>query len=565
MFADSLASGFAGRRPLTPLDTIVPEETWWKSLCSSFCVDFDNIRWHGRPWCAFRDGKLAAILSCLCLPFRVLSRATGMQLNPTSFQQLGIIYFYVLLCFTVVFNLVEFKMTDDKSANNETPAHEARQYFVIVCMFLAIVAMLCLRLFTHRGVQYEQNDDAPLRIFLQGGLHLFGVVSMGHAVCEAINDFHCKHIIAAIVQCTKALYIVSQVLFLNRFYRARFPRDSSVLVRIALPHLLVTNLALWFWILCTEANGKSHECIDDKPIKLDDSQKYLYPFFVEYLILAASLIYEPWKDLLLTPEMPQQQCPLCVNRANLNDQRTEESIELEIRNRNLSRRQRYIPSCGYGIVFGACSSAIFLVLVLASVNNAKAKNRDYFKAYSWCTLALYILEIVTCYVVQVSLESQRRKREHLSLDRDDFLLYVSLGGILLWEGFHLFSLLLKEKADDISYVVDVFACVQHFSQAVTLVNVRRHRSARNKNSAWIRECVLFLLITNVGWWIQDSFFLDAIIDSPGENHADFATIDLEGFGYILKPMSIFFRFHSATCFYHAWSVFAARGTETAQQ
>ena len=40
MFADSLASDFAGRRPLTPLDTIVPEETWWKSLCSSFCVAF---------------------------------------------------------------------------------------------------------------------------------------------------------------------------------------------------------------------------------------------------------------------------------------------------------------------------------------------------------------------------------------------------------------------------------------------------------------------------------------------------------------------------------------------
>ena len=111
MFADNLASDFGSRRPLTPLDTIVPEETWWQSLCSNCCMACDNVLglWRG-PWCGFFDGKFAAVFSCFSLPCRVLSRATGEHQNPMkNFRHSGIVYLYVLLCCTIVFNLVELK------------------------------------------------------------------------------------------------------------------------------------------------------------------------------------------------------------------------------------------------------------------------------------------------------------------------------------------------------------------------------------------------------------------------------------------------------------------------
>ena len=552
MFADNLASDFGSRRPLTPLDTIVPEETWWQSLCSNCCMACDNVLglWRG-PWCGFFDGKFAAVFSCFSLPCRVLSRATGEHQNPMkNFRHSGIVYLYVLLCCTIVFNLVELKMFEEPG-DNETSAQRVRQYFVIVCMTMAIAEMLYLYLFTYGNVQPSEHRDGPLRIYFQGGLYLFGFVSMGHAVCEAINNFTCKHMsIAATVQTMKAFYIVSQTLFLNCFYQARIP-DGTLFVQVVLAHLLGTNISLWFWTLCSEIvtaetqnNSTSKFSCTDYPIELGSSSKYFYPLFVEYLILAASIMYEVWRNLL-TAETPRLM-------------RAAESNEQEMNNpRNLSRRQRYIPSCGCGLVFGACFAVIFVVLILASSDNGRG-HHVYFKAYSGGTLALYLSQIIACYIVQLSLQSQRRKRENILPDHDDFLLYISLGGILLWEGFHMFSLLLKGN-DNIAMmiVVDVVGCVQHLSQAVTLINMRRYRSTIDRNSAWIRECILFMLITNLGLWIENSFFLEAILDRPGESHKDLEE-NLVAFSYILRPLTIFFRFHSATCFYYAWTVFKAR-------
>ena len=540
-------------RPFTPLDSMIPEKTWFQSLCSQFCLALDNV-WQllNGAWCSIFGGKIEALWSCLTLPCFVVSRAIGARRD--YFSHSGIIYLYLLLCSTVVFNLVEQKTKGDE--DNDRTAVRVRQLFVISCMILAIAEMLYIYLFTYGNVQFDKDHDAPLTIYFRGGLYIFGFLSMGHSVCMAINYFTCgRSQIEASVQMIKAPYIVFQTLFLNRFHQAKIPGAASF-VRIVLAHLLGTNLALWFWTLCTEINSKpSQNCSDSYPIQLDDSRKYFYPLFVEYLLLAASMLFQIWKNLI-TLELPYQlqQCMSCFYRKALSSLQPNGVSSGGQSQR--SGRHRYIPSCGFGIVIGLCFAVLFLVLVFVSVDSGE-KHQMYHETYSWGIITLYLSQIFACYIVLVSLQSQQRNGQHVSLDHDDVLLYLALAGILLWEGFHIYSLLLKGKASAIDIIGDFVGSVQHLIQTVALVNLRRNRSAKDQNSKWICQCVLFLLTTNLGLWVQDSFFIGANIQRPGEVKGDLED-ELKTLGFILRPLIVFFRFHSATCFFHAWSIFTEK-------
>jgi hypothetical protein len=124
-------------------------------------------------------------------------------------------------------------------------------------------------------------------------------------------------------------------------------------------------------------------------------------------------------------------------------------------------------------------------------------------------------------------------------------------GILLVEGFHFVSKMIAGRGYFHLVAVDITGIFQHLTQAVTLVSLGHHPGAKDRRvKAWICECILFLLLVNLAWWTQDSFYLDPKLTRPGE----IGTIEgLETYGIIVKPMVIFFRFHSATYFYHTWT------------
>ena len=531
-------------RSVTPSNTVVQQETWFRRLKSLFVLALENIRQLANgPWCSIFGGKIEALWSCLMLPCFVINRAVGGRRYHSS--RSGVVYLYVLFCCTVVLNLVE--QTIKSKMNNATPS-QVRQYFMIACMILAVVEMVYIRVHTRGEIQFHNYGCTPLRIYLRAALYIFGFLSMGYSVCMTINGFTdtCgPSKIEATLQMIKALYIVIQTLFLNRFYQARIRSDTSC-IQIALAHLLGTNLALWFWTLCTElsphgTSSVSSSSSNDCPFELDSKKKYFYPLFIEYLLLAASMFYQIWTRSLL-PETPQEQ----VN---------EETNHRRMTRRRRRRRFRYIPSCGYGIVLGICFAVLFLVVVIASKRYGE-KHPGYSQAYSWAIVTLNLSQIVTCYIILVSLQSQQRNQEHESLDHDDALLYLTLVGVLLWEGFHLYSLLLKGKAIAVNIIGDLLSCAQHLIQTITLVDARLNRSANDENSIWICECVLFLLTTNMALWVQDSFFVGTAIAYPGESSADLGN-DFKTFGLILRPLAVFFRFHSATCFFHAWAIFSA--------
>lgn len=211
-------------------------------------------------------------------------------------------------------------------------------------------------------------------------------------------------------------------------------------------------------------------------------------------------------------------------------------------------------------MIGTIYVALFLVLMLLAIHKANTpikKNKNYdetahFQAYCYGSFILYLSQISACYTILASLRSASPQPIR-SIDYDDVLLYISLMGILLLEGFHLVSKIKEGRHYFHLVIVDVSGTVQHLTQTVTLINLRHFGSATSRrNRTWICECILFLILTNIAWWIEDSFYLEPNLTRPGENE----TIrGIKTYGYIVKPMVIFFRFHSATYFYNAWTVY----------
>ena len=549
------------------VDHPVPQDAWYFGLVatlSSYCSNMCDLC--TGPCFSVFGGKLEGLLRCLCLPFIVIIQAVNEQ--RAYFKQSGIVYLYLFLTTTVVVNLVvPLRRITVPVAEN------IQQYFVLGCIVLAIVGMLYLWLFTRETLTYHDWNiragyppEALMRVFYQGGLYLFGFLSFGYSLSIAMDRINCDEKVVPTVNIMKALYIVVQTVFLNKFYKGRIPDDTRW-IQIVLAHLLGTNLALWFWTLCSEEMSESTTCIS-YPIPLGNTEKIFSPLFVEYLLIAASLFYQVWKDLLPTQAVSAPHCQTCTCQMYAEnveaDQRHEE-------NRGWERIRAVISrNSGLGIVLGCSFGVMFLVMVITSASTGET-HQIYHLAYSGGIITLYLMQIFACYIILLSAQSLAWDRQRNSLDHDDALLYISLVGSLLWEGFHLYSLVLIEfdpKARDksgslsntevrhIDMAADTLAMLQYVFQTITLINVRRHQPTRGQNTKWISQCVLFLLTTNIGLWIENSFFVEIIITTPGEKYTTIQT-NLKPLGYILHPLNIFFRFHSAVCCLITWSIFRA--------
>ena len=558
-----------GEQRNVPADQPLPQDVWYLAFLATLCSNCrDMFRLFRGPWRAVFGGKLEALVRCLCLPCTVITQAVNEQ--RANFRQSGIVYLYLFLGITVVINLV-VPLRHVVVPN----AQKIQLYFVLGCIVLAIVAMLYLWLNTLGLETLEYRDwnfragsppEALMRVFYKGGLYIFGFLSFGYSVCTAIDHVICGRQVAATVNIMKALYIVLQNLFLNQFYKARIP-DHTYGIQAIMAHLLGTNLALWFWTLCSEEVDESVAC-KSYPIPLGNTEKYFLPLFVEYLLIAASLFYQIWQDLLPTQAVAAPHCRTCACQVIAQNDDAEnvdaENVDADQRRGADRIRRGMSRNLGLGIVMGCCFGVVFLVLVIASTASGE-KHRIYHIAYSGGIITLYLTQIVACYIILLSAQSLAWDAQRTSLDHDDALLYISLVGSLLWEGFHLYSLVLIEinpsiepkslpNVRHIDIAADALAMLQYVFQTTILINLRRHQPTQGRRTTWISQCLLFLLTTNIGLWIENSFFVDIIITTPGEKYTSIQK-NLKPIGYILHPLNIFFRFHSAVCCLIAWSIF----------
>ncbi|CAB3986717.1 Hypothetical predicted protein [Paramuricea clavata] len=327
-------------------------------------------------------------------------------------------------------------------------------------------------------------------------------------------------------------------------YEARIPEDSPC-IDIIIAHLLGTNLGLWFWTLCSDGASE----MPKGPLK-----DYFSPLFVEYLLLAASLLYQIWKDSLpgdARMTLLERHCNILENSNSrhfntMNGSNTASNTYIRPRPHN--------PSSGSGVIIGLFFTALFFVLVGFAIGLPKHTDIEgYHVAYSIGVFILYLAQVIACYICQLSLQSHQHDPENFSLDHEEILLYFSLVGIVLWEGFHAYSLILCGFTV-FDFGGDILAILQHLFQTATIINLRRHKRMQGRCAVWICDGVLFLLVTNLTFWVQDSFFIKVDITTPGERFVQMQH-DLGTLGYILHPLTIFYRFHSSVCCVIAWDAF----------
>ena len=470
-------------------------QVWHRRLSLTFHVEWTNIR---NSFAASLCTKFSAISRCFCLPCCVLTRALSGRHR--YFRQNGITYLYVYLGVTVILNIIAAL----KIENEISATEDIQKKFVIATMALAIILML------------------------------FG--TFGFSVAVVIDYVQCGQKLNAALSGIKAVFTILQIVFFHCFYRARIPKVTPC-IEIILAHLLGTNLALWFWTLCTEALENTEECIGD-------FKKYFSPIFVEFLLLGASLFYQMWQDL------------------NDGDSPRQTETGSGITTRPLTAGSRSLHP---GPIIAGSFAAIFVVLIIFA--HSSSDKQGYHIACSVGDILVHLAQICVCYICQLSLQFHRRDPERYQgdperfvLDHEDILLYFSQIGILLWEGFHAYSLVLSglnHVSGCVDLAADILAILEELFQTVTLVNLRSHRHTDAECSTWIRECLLFMLVTNLTLWFQDSFYIEIDITRPGERYIALQHNELRTIGYIVHPLSIFYRFHSSVCCILAWYIFRA--------
>ena len=216
-----------------------------------------------------------------------------------------------------------------------------------------------------------------------------------------------------------------------------------------------------------------------------------------------------------------------------------------------------------GPIIAGSFAAIFVVLIIFA--HLSSDKQGYHIAYSVGDILVHLAQICVCYICQLSLQFHRRDPERYQgdperfvLDHEDILLYFSQIGVLLWDGFHAYSLVLSSLhhvSGCVDLAADILAILEELFQTVTLVNLRSHRHTDAECSTWIRECLLFMLVTNLTLWFQDSFYIEIDITRAVERYIALQHDELRTIGCIVHPLNIFYRFHSSVCCVLAWYIF----------
>lgn len=478
----------------------------------------------------------------------------------------GMIYFYLLLSCTIVFNLWEQQSEQTKDPPPST-SYQFLQWFEFGCMIVSLISMVYINCSTKGRVNFESQDKG-LILYFRIGLYVFGVSSLVYAMMNLLDYSNCGNPLNICINAAKFLYIVGQILFLNRFDQAKLPNDR-LFIQIALAHILGTNLSLWIWTLCKEVydkdNSKDNSCRKE-PINLGSTEKYFYPLFVEYLLLVASMIYELWANVQTTSRT-RGRCNLhyeCIyenyhEQTEIEETASENSQQEAVQDRRRisaeRRRAKFAPSLALSLILGIAFASVFIAFVLASSDSGQ-RLREQFIEFTIVNICLYCSQLLACYIALLSCQSQLPNENRGSIDLDDALLYFGLAGILLWEGFHLYGLIFTANitVEKIEYANSVCGMLEDIVQTIILVSIRRCRSRKDNNAKNICSCALFLLATNLAMWFQNSFYIEQNLENPGENHKNLEK-NLDIFAHILNPLTIFFRFHSATCCYHMWTIF----------
>ncbi|KAM4709296.1 proton channel OTOP1 [Discoglossus pictus] len=195
--------------------------------------------------------------------------------------------------------------------------------YLITLMLIQLIWMLwyIFRSYSPRRSIKEKDTDAGAR-WLRCGITLFAVITLildSFKIGYYIGYSDCVSITEGIFPVTHAVHTLLQVYFLW-FHAKDIIKSFKTLERFGLIHAVFTNLLLWANGVLTESKHQLNEhkerliTLGFANITMDDHTPdcnctssvcsifsqgiyYLYPFTIEYHILASTMLYVLWKNI----------------------------------------------------------------------------------------------------------------------------------------------------------------------------------------------------------------------------------------------------------------------------
>ena len=223
-----------------------------------------------------------------------------------------------------------------------------------------------------------------------------------------------------------------------------------------------------------------------------------------------------------------------------------------------------------GLIFGAFFGLLLVTSALTFNSKEDRFNKRSHNLFFACEGLLALLQII------LMLHALKKLKDHEKSDfemcSEDSLLLIGYAGTL---AFHLLTLssvvkvIVQNSVDEkVSEVASALAIphlllliASHALQTAVIAISRRYRPSREEMTnatsvGALRQCILFMLTTNLSFWALDSF-----VEMKDGANSSYPTGEMafgDDWGTIVAvtyPLVVFFRFHSAEMLYAFWSRF----------
>lgn len=448
-------------------------------------------------------------------------------------------------------------------------------------------------------LKVSENEHSHGSFFLRIGAIVFGVGTVIYdglefgAFVESPADSPNSHLLLGVNPILHAILTFLQMYFI--FISARLNiHKFKLIARFGLMHCLATNLCVWLRTLVRESiheiqhhhteddygnhdddhhedayhgkdiKHKNHtldtnnnhpnlwdlwsdtSCMDNgavlKPF-IDDFSPYLYPFLIEFSLIAAAVLYDSWSHVGFNPKL-----------------KTDQNDEPRTVHQKVKHMRVDCQGVFKGLFFGLFSLAIgILSMILYSVLSKKKETR-------W--MGLILVDSVHCSLLLISLIAMViciTQTRSLSFNIHH---HEELGGTLLRVtalGLFTYAALSNTAAalTVSDTVTGVKPAVVLITWLLTIIEVtvqtlfmsdmtrRRVSNPEQNHEKPGRQIITFLLVSNLTLWLLYTFEVQRLDTNP---------VQLKFYGFkpwamilrITFPLCIFYRFHAAITYAEIW-------------
>ena len=372
-----------------------------------------------------------------------------------------------------------------------------------------------------------------------------------------------------------------QLVFMQTFRAATFSSSSGV--KFVLYLTIVTNACIWINYVLDETDllhqNKSHAKIGDAYVKRAlGFCEVMTPFVLEYSLIVAGILHSISSQMT----KPKDRKMAAARTKVINEETGAGSVETDETFVVIPDPNKTPPEAGPrldtiksarsqpGFILG-----IFCGLVLVCSSLTFGTERTKFNKRSRDLFLLYegILALVQTIIVFVILKLLQRhnQREHEARS-EDALLIIGFIGIFIFQFIAMYSSIMCLTTDrfkcsedsgtsSITIIQLIFIGVSNILQTIVFILSRRYRPDfcnERRSTGKIRQCILFLLTTNLSFWALDSFIelKDKATSSYPGGIEFFAKARWNTIVAFTFPVAIFFRFHCAAMLYEFWRRFS---------